>query len=263
MYIDKLSLYIVAMNEERRLPMVLESVHDLVDEIVVVDSGSTDRTEEIVRRYGGRFIFHEWESIGHQVSWAEKQCSHRWVLRLDADEVLSDGLRDEIRAVRESGTHDAYYIKIGEMYPGYKKPHALANHYNLIRFYNRDAYEMSGRIGFDDVVKLKSNATAGQLKSFVHHYSYLSIQEMVQKRNIDTERQVDRAIIEGKNYSPWRMVGSMTFNFIKFYFLDRNFLYGFWGFIHSVSIAHMRFMKFAKFYERRELEKHGYLKDVE
>lgn len=259
MHIEKLSLYIVAMNEEKRLPMVLEAVHDLVDEIVIVDSGSTDRTEETARRYGARFIFHEWESIGHQVSWAEEQCSNRWVLRLDADEVLSEGLRSEIREVRERGSDDAYYIKIGEMYPGYKKPHPLAHHYNLIRLYNRDSYRMSGRWGFDDVIKLREGATAGQLRNFVHHYSYLSIHDMVTKRNIETDMQIERALAEGKNYSPWRMVGAMSLNFIKFYFLDRNFLYGFWGFIHSISIAHMRFMKFSKFYEHKELEKHGYM----
>ena len=83
---------------------------------------------------------------------------------------------------------------------------------------------------------------------------YLSIHDMVAKRNLATDRQVDRAIAEGKRYSPWRMVGAMTLNFLKSYILDRYFLYGFWGFIHAVGVAHMRFMKFAKFYERRHVE---------
>ncbi len=65
MYIEKLSLYIITQNEERRLGTVLESVKGLVDEMVIVDSGSTDRTEEIARSYGARFVFHKWESVGH------------------------------------------------------------------------------------------------------------------------------------------------------------------------------------------------------
>lgn len=101
MHIEKLSLYIVAMNEEGRLAKTLDSVRGLVDEIVIVDSGSTDKTEEIAKSYGARFIYHQWESIGHQVSFAERQCSHPWVLRLDADEVVSPGLFDEIMETRK------------------------------------------------------------------------------------------------------------------------------------------------------------------
>ena len=99
MHIEKLSLYIITLNEERRLGSVLESVQGVVDEIVIADSGSTDRTEEIARSYGARFLFHKWESVGHQVKWAEEQCAYRWVLRLDADEVLTRELAEEIREI--------------------------------------------------------------------------------------------------------------------------------------------------------------------
>lgn len=258
MHIDKLSLYIVAMNEERRIGKALESVKGLVDEIVVVDSGSTDRTEEIARSYGARFIFHEWESIGHQVSFAEKQCSHRWVLRLDADEVIPPDLYKEIQEARQVGIAEGYYFKSGEIYPGYKKPNPFVKHYTLIRLYTRDAFEMSGKIGLDDVVPLKQDIITSKFSNFLHHYSYLSIHKMVEKRNIATDRQVERALIEGKHYSPWRMVGVMSLNFLKTFFIDRFFLYGFWGFIHAINIGFMRFMKMSKFYEHEQLKKHGY-----
>ncbi|MDR1915265.1 MAG: glycosyltransferase family 2 protein [Synergistaceae bacterium] len=258
-YIEKLSLYIITENEEKRLPMVLESVSGLVDEIVVVDSGSTDGTEKIARKYGGRFLHHDWESVGHQVKWAEEQCAHRWVLRLDADEVLSPELADEIRAVRENGTHDAYYLRIADMVVGRPKPSPWVKNFNLIRLYNRDSYSMSGTIGHDDVQKLRPDASAGQLRKLVHHYSYISIHQLVDKHNIGTDRLVDRALKIGKNYSPWRMVGVMSLNFIKRFILDRFFLYGFWGFIYSTEYAFLRFLKFSKYYEARQLEKHKYL----
>ncbi|MBR0070682.1 MAG: glycosyltransferase family 2 protein, partial [Synergistaceae bacterium] len=108
MYIEKLSLYIITMNEEKRLARTLESAKDIVDEIVIVDSGSTDRTKEIAESFGARFIFHEWESVGHQVKFAEEQCRYKWVLRLDADEVLQESLAEEISRIKINGTKDGY-----------------------------------------------------------------------------------------------------------------------------------------------------------
>jgi glycosyltransferase involved in cell wall biosynthesis len=258
-FVPKLSCYIITLNEERRLPLVLESIKGLADELVVVDSGSTDGTEEIVKRYGGRFLRHEWESVGHQVKWAEGQCAHRWVLRLDADEVVSPELAAEIREIRENGTFDAYYLRIAEMIVGRPKPIRWVKHYKLIRFYNRDAYEMAGTLGHDDVIKVRPGASAGILKNLAHHYSYVSISQLVEKHNVESDRLVKRALIINKNYSPWRMIGTLPLNFLKRFFLDRFFLYGFWGFIYSVDFAFMRFLKFSKFYEAKQLQKHKYI----
>jgi glycosyltransferase involved in cell wall biosynthesis len=259
MHIDKLSLYILTLNEELRLPMVLESVSGLVDEIVVVDSGSVDGTEEIVRRYDGRFLRREWESVGHQVKWAEEQCANKWVLRLDADEVISPELAEEIQKIRKNCTKDAYYLRIADMVIGRTKPNPWVKYFNLIRLYNRDAYTMAGTIGHDDVIKIKPDASAGQLKKFVHHYSFISIHQLVQKHNIEADRLVKRALTIGKKYSPWRMVGVMSLNFFKRFFVDRFFLYGFWGFIYSSEYAFARFLKLSKFYEAKQLEKHKYI----
>lgn len=262
MLIDKLSLYIVAMNEERRLPRVLDSVRSIIgpdDEVVIVDSGSTDRTEEIALSYGARFIHNDWESIGHQVKFAERQCVNRWVMRLDADEVIPPELAQEINQARRNGGRDGYFFRIGEMFPGMKRPNRWVKHYNLIRLYDREAFSMSGRLGHDDVIRLRRDAKTGQMKNFVCHYSYMTLHRLVDKRNVATDRQVDRALQEGKNYSPWRMLGTMSLNFLKYYFLARYFLLGWWGFMHSINVGYMRFMKFSKFYESKQLEKHGYL----
>ena len=175
MHIEKLSLYIITLNEERRLGAVLESAKGLVDEIVVVDSGSTDRTEEIANAYGARFLFHKWESVGHQVKWAEEQCTYRWVLRLDADEVVSPELAEEIREIRKNGTKDGYMIRFGDMFPGMKHVNPWVKPLKKIALYCRDAWTMSGEMNHDAVVKVRPDATCGRCRQFVEHYSFISI----------------------------------------------------------------------------------------
>jgi glycosyltransferase involved in cell wall biosynthesis len=257
-HIPKLSCYIITKNEERRLHLVLESIKGLADELVIVDSGSTDGTEQIALRYGARFLRHDWESVGHQVKWAEEQCSHRWVLRLDADEVVPPELAEEIMDMRENGVHDAYRLRISDMVMGRARPNPLVKHYKLIRLYDRSAFTMAGTIGHDDVVRIKPDAKTKLLRGFVHHYSFLSVSALVEKYDTEAGRLVERAVILGKNYSPWRMVGTMTLNFFKRFFIHRFFLYGFWGFIYSVNYAFSRFLKFSKFYEAGQRKKYKY-----
>ncbi len=254
----KISVYFVVKNEEKRLPMALKQAIKVADEIVVVDSGSIDGTERIAKEFGARFLKNEWKSIGHQVSFAEKSCSHRWVLRLDADEVLSDEIIEEILEIKKNPLMDGYKFRIGDVYPGIPNPSYWAQHFKLVRLYDTEKIRMSGTFGHDDVVFLDKNARVALLHNFVRHYCYLGIAHMVNKRNGQTDMQIRRAVAEGKNYSPFRMVGTLFLTFLNYFFRKRLFVYGFWGYIDSVSIAFARFTKFAKFYEYRQLQKYDY-----
>jgi glycosyltransferase involved in cell wall biosynthesis len=88
----KLSAYIVTLNEEARLPRTLEALKQVEDEIIIVDSGSIDKTEEIAKSYGCKFMFHKWKNISSQKNFAQGKCKNDYLLRLDADEVLSPEL---------------------------------------------------------------------------------------------------------------------------------------------------------------------------
>ena len=103
-----ISVVIITFNEEKNIGRCLRSVQDIADEIVVVDSFSTDRTEAICREFGARFVQHPFEGHIQQKNYAITQAAYPHVLSLDADEALSDELRESIRQVKEDWTHDGY-----------------------------------------------------------------------------------------------------------------------------------------------------------
>src|SRR5207249_2195649 len=98
-----ISVSIITLNEEENLPRCLESVHELAAEIIVVDSGSTDRTREVAERFGAVFQVHPWGGHVAQKNLALERCTQRWVLCLDADEALSPELQMAVRRLFENG----------------------------------------------------------------------------------------------------------------------------------------------------------------
>ena len=135
------------------------------------------------------------------------------------------------------------------MFPGMTRPNPFVKHFKLIRLYNRDFWTMSGKFDNDDVIKLRPDANYSTCKNFIAHHSFLSIHHTVFKYNNASDTLAKRACEQNKNYSPFRMLWCSGLEFLKYYFLGRFFLLGWWGFIHCKNLAYLRFLKFAKFYE--------------
>lgn len=189
----KLSVYLVTLNEELRLDKTLKAASEVADEIVVVDSGSTDKTAEIAEKYHAKFLFHKWKNISAQKHFAQNKCANDWVLSLDADEVLSDELIAEIKRIKQNPTADAYKMKICDMLPGDKKPRIFAKTYNQVRLYNRKKANMPDDLTHDRVV-LGENCSVEQLKAKVNHYSYISLTQLWFKLNMYTDELVQTAL---------------------------------------------------------------------
>lgn len=251
---EKLSVYLVTLNEEKRLGKTLKAASQVADEIIVVDSGSKDKTCEIAEAYGAKVIFHKWKNISSQKRYAQNQCQYDYVLSLDADEVLCEELIHEINEVKLNPTYKAYRIKISDMYPGNKKPSLFAKSYSLIRLYNKEFATMPDDLTHDRV-KVKPNVEISFLKGKIYHYSYLSLKKTWDKYNDYTDELLKTALATGKTYSTFRLGVEFPYQFVRYYFIKRMFLQGKFGFINAVTLAYFRFLKIAKWHEYKSLQK--------
>ena len=120
----QLSIFIIARDEADRIGRTIEAVRGLSDDIVLVDSGSTDGTQGIAERLGARVVFNPWPGYGQQKRFAEEQCRHDWLLNIDADEVVPPDLAAEIASLfaGPGPAADAYQIRIAEIFPGEPAP---------------------------------------------------------------------------------------------------------------------------------------------
>lgn len=248
----KISAYIVTLNEEKRLGKTLQALKEVADEIFVIDSGSTDKTQEIAEKYGANFLFHKWKNISAQKHYGQELCHNDWVLSLDADEVLSPELIAEIKEKMKNPTADAYKMKICDMLPGDKKPRLLAKTYNQVRLYNRKKSNMPDDLTNDRVVVGK-DAVVEQLQAKVFHYSYISLTQTWFKLNMYTDELVKTAVEQGRKYSKLRLYTEFPRQFLIYYFKKRYFLYGTCGFWMATTYAYFRFLKIAKWFEWRAL----------
>jgi glycosyltransferase involved in cell wall biosynthesis len=249
-----LSVFVIALNEADRLGSTLAAVRGLTDDLVVVDSGSTDGTQALATSLGARVIHNGWPGYGAQKRFAEERCRHLWLLNLDADEVAPEALVDEIRRLWASGppAADAYRIGIAEVFPGEERPHRFAYTLRPVRLYRRDR----GRYApspVHDRVELVPGARVGRLRAVVHHHSVRSLGDQIDKLNRYSDRQADDLAERGVVVPTWRTFVEFPAAFLKAYLVRRHFLRGVYGFLTATNYAIARHLRVAKAYERRRL----------
>ena len=217
-----LSLFMIVRDEEDRIGDALASVVDLADEIVVVDSGSTDRTCEIARSYGARVLYRDWDGYGFQKNWAERQCKGPWLFNLDADEIVPDALSAEIRALfEEDGPCElAYSLPVAEQFPGESVPHRFARTNRVVRLYLRGAGSFAKTTVHDSVI-VESSVSVGRLKSKLHHRSFRSLTSELDKINRYSDMQVADMRLRGRTVPTCRLFTEFAWAFLKAYVLRR------------------------------------------
>jgi len=250
--VPPLSIFIIAQNEADRIGRTIEAARGLSDDVVVVDSGSTDGTQALAESLGARVIFNAWPGYGQQKRFAEEQCRHDWLLNLDADEVIPPDLAAEIAALFSAGApaKDAYKVRIAEIFPGEGTPHRFAYALAPVRLYRKS----KGRYSLSPVhdrVDLAPDASVGRLRGTVHHFSVRSLGEQMDKLNAYSDAQADDLDARGGTLSVFRLVAEFPANFLKAYIGRRHALRGIYGFMTAMNYAFYRYLRVAKHWERR------------
>lgn len=241
---SQVSVTIITLNEEENIRKCLDSV-SWSDDIVVVDSNSSDGTAEIARQYTSKVFLRSSGDFGDQRRFAESKCSNDWVLSIDADERVTDELRDEILQVVQKHNHEAYCIPIANKIAGGWLKHGMWYPAYRSRLYNRN------KGGWDGVVHetLVTEGPVGYLKNPIVHFRNKSISDYMNKTNRYTD--IEAGAISG---APAFLLARMIFQpmkvFIKNYFVQGCILDGVRGFVASAMRAEYEFIHYAKIWEK-------------
>ena len=242
-----LSVAIITLNAATQLEACLRSVR-FADEVVVVDSGSTDGTQALAERFGARVIAQDWLGFGRQKQFAVDAAAHDWVLCLDADERVTPELQASIENALQNPSTAAFrfprcnrflgrYLKHGEGYPDWS-----------LRLFDRRQAHWS-----DDAVheKVETKSSVGELTGDLLHDSAESLAAYLTKQNRYTTLAAEMALAAGKRASFGRIAFSPLVRFIKFYFIRQGFRDGLPGLIHIAIGCFNSFMKYSKMLERQ------------
>ena len=252
-----ISAFFIAFNEADRLPQALKPVLALCEEVIVIDSGSTDGTPQLAAAMGAQvFTNTPFPGYGGQKRFGEDRCSHVWLLNLDADEELSPQAVSDIRALFAAGPPacDGVRMPITEMFPGEDRPHRFAYAVRKIRLYRRDKGRFDASPVFDDV-RMQDGAVITPIRGVVMHRSIRSLGDQLRKLDAYTDKQVADMVARGRRLPRWRLFVEFPASFLNAYLIRRHALRGVYGFLTAMNYAWFRYMRAAKFVEQDLLKK--------
>ncbi|MDD4004474.1 MAG: glycosyltransferase family 2 protein [Elusimicrobiaceae bacterium] len=249
-----ITLAMIARNEAHDLPGCVESARGLAEEIVLVDSGSSDETIAIARSLGATVSEHEFDGYAAQKNRALGRASNSWILHLDPDERLSPALRAEIENLFSAGGPecDAYSIPYENHFLGRRLKYGGLGSEKHIRLFRRDKASFSGGLVHEGI---EVAGATGELENRIIHNSYPTLEEYFEKFNRYTTFAAVKMHRSGKRFSVFK-AAAVPYEFAKRYILRLGFLDGFAGLVWSAVSAFYVFVKYAKLWQlQREADK--------
>jgi len=243
------SVVIITFNEENNIRAALESAV-WADEIVVVDSFSTDSTADICREFTDRVYQEKWRGFSGQKSYAVGLAKNDWVFVLDSDERFTDELRNEIEGLMLEGPSMAgYYVPRRNHFMGREIRHCGWSPDNSIRLFDRRKGAFKDR-SVHEAVELSGEA--GYLKAPMLHYTYAGISDYIIRMDRYSALAAEEMRKEGRSAGPSDMLLNPVFTFFKMFLVRQGFRDGIYGLVISMLYSFYTFSKYAKLWEMRE-----------
>ena len=244
----KLSVVIITFNEEKNIARCLGSIESIADDIVVVDSFSTDQTKQICSQFKVRFIQHKFEGHIEQKNWALKQVKYPHVLSLDADEALTEPLQTAVKSIKKNWTADGYTMNRLTNYCGQWIKHCGWYPDKKLRLWDSRLGTWGGTNPHDQV-NMKKGTRITHLKHDILHYSFYTMDQHLKQIDFFTDISAKAAYIQGEHSSNFKIVYKSIFKFFRDYILKLGFLDGYYGFVVCKNSAYAKKMKYRKLKE--------------
>ncbi len=249
---NTISVVIITHNEDENIGRCLESVMPVADEIIVVDSHSTDRTREICEQHKVRFYSRTWEGYSSAKNYGNNLAEKEWILSIDADEALSKELLESLLAFKQSSgaTEGAFMFSRLTNYCGHWVKHCGWYPDRKLRMWKKGAGQWEGVL-HEQVVFLTPPST-GNMKGDILHYSFPSIRHHVQVMNNFSDVASDDLVARGRKINVVvHLVLNPFYTFITKYFFNLGFLDGYYGFVICWLSAVANFLKYSKALSKR------------
>ena len=242
-----LTVVILTKNEQKNIKDCLESVYKWADEIIIVDDESTDSTREIASHYADKILVKKMDIEGAHRNWAYQQAKNDWVLSLDADERVTEELKEEIRDALNYAEGEVafsiprrnfigdYWVKYGGWYPSAQ-----------LKLFKKDKFKWEE--AHVHPVAFVEGGT-GHLKSDLIHYSYKDIADFLNKQNRQTTLEVEKWIAQGKEIKAGKFIWRSIDRFFRSYIRKKGFRDGFYGFVVAYFASLYQFLSLLKYRE--------------
>lgn len=247
----KITAIIPTLNEQERIKNSLKSA-EFADEIIVIDSYSSDKTVDIVKKTDAILLQREFDNFSSQKNYAIDKASNDWIVWIDADEVLTTELQEEIRqAIENADDLVGFYIYRIFYFKGKRMRYTGTQNDKLIRVFNRKYCKYEGKVH----EKIIPQGKVGVLTNKILHYSYISFDRYIVKLNQHSALRAEELFEKGLVVTPYHILAKPFARFIKHYFVKLGFLDGFYGFVISFALSYGVLVRYIKLWNLKHFNR--------